>query len=44
VLFTGVASAENQRMYKKAGFRLRPDLPAPPGAVLLTKRRRISGA
>jgi tRNA (guanine37-N1)-methyltransferase len=44
VLFTGVASAENQRMYKKAGFRLRPDLPAPPGAVLLTKRRWISGA
>jgi len=43
VLFTGVASAENQRMYKKAGFRLRPDLPAPPGAVILTKPRRISG-
>ncbi|MDH2416896.1 GNAT family N-acetyltransferase [Nocardioides sp. CER19] len=43
-LFTGVASAENQRMYKKAGFRLRPDLEAPPGAVVLTKRRRISGS
>jgi tRNA (guanine37-N1)-methyltransferase len=43
VLFTGVASAANQRMYKKAGFRLRADLEAPPGAVILTKRRRISG-
>jgi tRNA (guanine37-N1)-methyltransferase len=43
-LFTGVASAENQRMYKKAGFRLRPDLEAPPGAVVLTKRRRISAS
>jgi len=42
-LFTGAASAENQRMYKKAGFRLRPDSPAPPGAVVLTKPRRISG-
>ncbi|AIY18229.1 tRNA (guanosine(37)-N1)-methyltransferase TrmD [Pimelobacter simplex] len=39
VLFTGAASARNQRMYKKAGFRLRTDLPAPPGAVVLTKRR-----
>ena len=42
VLFTGAASAENQRMYKKAGFRQRPDLEAPPGAVVLTKR--ISGS
>ena len=40
VLFTGTASARNQRIYKLAGFRLRPDLPAPPGAVVLTKRRR----
>ncbi|WP_182526188.1 tRNA (guanosine(37)-N1)-methyltransferase TrmD [Nocardioides dongkuii] len=40
-LFTGEGSHANQRMYKKAGFRLRPDLPAPPGAVVLTKR--ISG-
>lgn len=40
-LFTGSASADNLRMYKKAGFRLRPDLEAPPGAVVLTKR--ISG-
>ncbi|KRB77264.1 transposase [Nocardioides sp. Root190] len=39
VLFTGVASERNQRMYKKAGFRLRGDLTAPPGAVVLTKRR-----
>jgi tRNA (guanine37-N1)-methyltransferase len=38
VLFTGVHSADNQRMYKKAGFSLRKDLPAPPGAVILTKR------
>ena len=29
VLFTGAGSERNQRMYKKAGFRLRPDLPAP---------------
>ncbi|WP_408896138.1 tRNA (guanosine(37)-N1)-methyltransferase TrmD [Nocardioides sp. R1-1] len=40
VLFTGAASVRNQQMYKKAGFRLRRDLPAPPGAVVLTKRRR----
>jgi tRNA (guanine37-N1)-methyltransferase len=38
VLFTGARSAENQRMYRKAGFSLRKDLPAPPGAVILTKR------
>ena len=38
VLFTGAHSADNQRMYKKAGFSLRKDLPAPPGAVILTKR------
>ena len=44
VLFTGVGSVDNQRMYKKAGFRLRPDRKAPPGAVVMTKqaRRRIS--
>jgi tRNA (guanine37-N1)-methyltransferase len=44
VLFTGAGSADNIRMYKKAGFRLRPDRKAPPGAVVLTKpaRRRIS--
>jgi tRNA (guanine37-N1)-methyltransferase len=39
VLFTGAASERNLRMYRKAGFRLRRDLPAPPGAVVLTKRR-----
>ncbi|SED41106.1 tRNA (Guanine37-N(1)-) methyltransferase [Nocardioides exalbidus] len=44
VLFTGAASIDNQRMYKKAGFRMRPDRKAPPGAVVLTKKvqRRIS--
>ncbi|MEZ0578862.1 GNAT family N-acetyltransferase [Nocardioides sp. MH1] len=40
VLFTGAGSLRNQRMYKKAGFRLRRDLPAPEGAVILTKPRR----
>ena len=40
VLFTGAGSADNLRMYKKAGFRLRRDLPAPPVAVVLTKPRR----
>ena len=40
VLFTGHQSHGNIRMYKKAGFRLRPDLPAPPLAVVLTKPRR----
>lgn len=39
VLFTGAGSVRNQRMYRKAGFRLRSDLPAPTGAVVLTKRR-----
>ncbi|MFC7361556.1 tRNA (guanosine(37)-N1)-methyltransferase TrmD [Nocardioides astragali] len=44
VLFTGAGSTDNLRMYKKAGFRLRPDRKAPPGAVVLTKQvsRRIS--
>ena len=36
-LFTGARSEDNLRMYKKAGFSLRRDLPAPEGAVLLTK-------
>lgn len=39
VLFTGAGSARNQRMYKRAGYRLRPDLSAPHGAVVLTKSR-----
>lgn len=38
VLFTGARSTANQRMYKKAGFRLRPDREAPAGAVVMTKR------
>lgn len=37
VLFTGARSVDNQRMYKKAGFSLRKDLPAPAGAVIMTK-------
>ena len=44
VLFTGAGSIDNLRMYKRAGFRLRPERPAPPGAVVLTKRRTISRA
>jgi tRNA (guanine37-N1)-methyltransferase len=43
VLFTGQDSADNIRMYRRAGFRLRPDLPAPPLAVVLTKRRITPG-
>ena len=39
VLFTGARSADNIRMYKKAGYRVRTDLEAPPLAVVLTKRR-----
>ncbi|MBO0841769.1 MAG: tRNA (guanosine(37)-N1)-methyltransferase TrmD [Nocardioides sp.] len=39
VLFTGARSERNLRTYKKAGFRLRRDLTAPPGAVVLSKRR-----
>lgn len=39
VLFTGAGSERNLRMYQKAGFRMRPDLAAPGGAVVLTKRR-----
>lgn len=38
VLFTGAGSTDNLRMYKKAGFRQRPDIEPPPGAVVLTKR------
>jgi tRNA (guanine37-N1)-methyltransferase len=36
-LFTGADSARNQRMYKKAGYRLHGEVE--PGVVLLTKRR-----
>lgn len=35
-LFTGAGSARNQRMYKKAGYRLRGELA--PGVVRMTKR------
>ena len=36
-LFTGAGSAANQRMYKKAGFRLAGS--PEPGVVSMTKRR-----
>jgi tRNA (guanine37-N1)-methyltransferase len=39
-LFTGARSADNIRMYKKAGYRVRTDLEAPPLAVILTRPRR----
>jgi tRNA (guanine37-N1)-methyltransferase len=38
-LFTGAGSADNIRMYKKAGYRLRGPAPGAPGAVVMTKRR-----
>jgi tRNA (guanine37-N1)-methyltransferase len=37
-LFTGAGSQRNQRMYKRAGYRLRGEIE--PGVVLLTKPRR----
>jgi tRNA (guanine37-N1)-methyltransferase len=37
-LFTGAGSVRNQKMYKKAGYRLRGEIE--PGAVRLTKPRR----
>jgi tRNA (guanine37-N1)-methyltransferase len=39
-LWTGAHSEDNLRMYKKAGYRLQGPAPGPPGAVVLTKRRR----
>jgi tRNA (guanine37-N1)-methyltransferase len=36
-LFTGAGSAANQRMYKRAGYRLRGEIR--PGVVKMTKRR-----
>jgi GNAT superfamily N-acetyltransferase len=42
VLFTGAGSERNLRMYKKAGFRLRADVPPAPGAVILIKPRRAN--
>jgi len=41
-LFTGAGSARNQRMYKRAGYRLRGEME--PGVVVLTKPRRDFGA
>jgi tRNA (guanine37-N1)-methyltransferase len=43
LLFTGARSSDNIRMYKKAGYRVRTDLEAPPLAVILTKPRRSPG-
>ncbi len=43
VLFTGHRSVDNIRMYRRAGFRLRPDLAPPPLAVVMTKRRITRG-
>ncbi len=37
-LFTGAGSVDNQRFYKRAGYRLRGPDPDVPGAVRLTKR------
>jgi tRNA (guanine37-N1)-methyltransferase len=39
-LFTGAGSADNIRMYKKAGYRLRGAAPSAAGAVVMTKPRR----
>ncbi|MFL6023369.1 MAG: tRNA (guanosine(37)-N1)-methyltransferase TrmD [Marmoricola sp.] len=38
-LFTGVGSVRNQKVYKKAGYRLRGPVEGEPGAVRLTKKR-----
>lgn len=39
-LFTGANASRNQRFYKKAGFRLRPEMVAVPGTVVMTKPNR----
>jgi tRNA (guanine37-N1)-methyltransferase len=39
-LYTGARSVDNILMYKKAGYRLHGPAPGPPGAVVMTKRRR----
>jgi tRNA (guanine37-N1)-methyltransferase len=39
-LFTGAGSADNIRMYKKAGYRLQGPAPGAAGAVVMTKPRR----
>jgi tRNA (guanine37-N1)-methyltransferase len=36
-LFTGAGSLRNQRMYKKAGYRMRGEIR--PGVVRMTKKR-----
>lgn len=40
VLFTGAGSARNLAMYRRAGYRPLPGVEAPPGAVVLGRRRR----
>ena len=40
-LFTGAGSADNIRMYKKAGYSLRGPAPGTPGAVAMTKFQRV---
>ena len=40
-LFTGVGRARNQKLYKKAGYRLRGEIE--PGVVVLTKKRPSGG-
>jgi tRNA (guanine37-N1)-methyltransferase len=39
-LVTGAGSADNIRMYKKAGYQLRGPAPGPPGAVVMARPRR----
>ncbi|MGB7819630.1 MAG: GNAT family N-acetyltransferase, partial [Ornithinibacter sp.] len=39
-LTTGVLAEDNQRFYRRAGYRLSPGAPTYPGAVDLTRRRR----
>lgn len=41
-LVTGARSESNLRRYRRAGYRLRRDLPSPAGAVVLTKRRVVT--
>lgn len=40
-LTTGERSERTLRICRKAGFRVRRDLPAPPGTVVLTRPRRL---
>ena len=41
-LFTGARSERNLRLYRKAGYRPSRDVETPPGAVGLTKPRRLT--